>query len=58
VVLTERPFSRVHEYSKILVSKAVCAVVRLGDVGRIKRERGMELDLAFDREVMERLQRL
>ena len=57
MILTERPFSRVHEYRKILMSKAVCAIVRVDDVGRIKCEWGMELDLTFDREVMEGLQR-
>lgn len=54
---TEGPFRRVHEYSKILVGKAVCAVVRIGDVGRIKREWGVELDLTFNCEVVERSQR-
>jgi len=56
--LTERPLSRVHEHSKILMSEAVCTGVRVGDVGRVKRKRGVELDLTFNREVMEMLQRL
>ena len=55
---TEGPFCRIHEYSKIFMGKAVCAVIRMGDVGRIEREWGVELDLAFNREVVERLQRL
>jgi len=58
MILTEGPLSRVHKHSEILVSEAMCAVIRMADVGRIKRERGMKLDLAFGREVMERLQRL
>ena len=33
-------------------------VVRVGDVGRIKCERCVELDLTFNREVVEELQRL
>ena len=57
-ILTERPLSRVHKYGKILMGKAARAVVRVGDVGRIKREWGVKLDLAFDREVVEKLQRL
>lgn len=51
-MLTERPFSRVHKYGKILMGKAMCVVVRMGDVGRIKREWGVELDLAFNCEVV------
>lgn len=57
-MLTERPFSRVHEYGKILMGEAVCAVVRVGDVGRIERQWGVELDLTFNCEVVEELQRL
>ena len=40
------------------MSEAVCTGVRVGDVGRVKRKRGVELDLTFNREVMEMLQRL
>lgn len=56
--LTERPFSRVHKYSKVLKGKAVGTVVLVDEVVWFKREWSMELDLTFDREVMEKLQRL
>lgn len=55
VVLTERPFGGVHEYGKILMGKAMRAIVQ---VGRIEREWSVELDLTFDREVVEKAQRL
>ena len=54
---TERPFRRVHKHSKIFVCKAVCALVQMSDMGRIKREWGVELDLTLNCEVMKRLQR-
>lgn len=53
---TERPLRGVHKYSKILMCKTVCVLVRASDVGRIKRERGVELDLTFDCKVMKGLQ--
>ena len=40
------------------MGKPVCAVIRMGDVGRIEREWSVELDLTFNREVVEKLQRL
>lgn len=49
---TEGPLRRVHKYSKIFVCEAVCVLVRASDMGRIKRERGVELDLALNCEVM------
>ena len=52
-MLTEGPFCRIYEYSKMFVGKTVCAVTR---TGRIECEWSMELDLTFDREIMERLQ--
>jgi hypothetical protein len=57
VTLTERPFSRVHKYSEILVSKAMRTTVQVAEVDWIKREWGMELDLTFNCKVVEKLQR-
>lgn len=56
--LTERPFGRVHKYSEILMGKAMGTVVHVAEMGWFKREWGVELYLTFDREVMEKLQRL
>ena len=37
------------------MGNAVGVVIRVAEVGRFKREWGMELYLTFDREVVERL---
>jgi hypothetical protein len=56
--LTERPFGRIYEYSDVFMGKTVSAIVHVAEVGRIKCERCVELDLTFNREVVEKLQRL